>query len=154
MDLKALDKFVNLPDPHYNYTFINSEKLPYFSIFIYHDTIKMTSQKWLDESEVDKVVWSHTLKIAVPKFESERKSILESCLLMITTDQNDGFISDEYFSYLALTDTAVGTESTLLQFKVQNLRAHVRLYMQVTVVSLQGRGYPEWGSFPASNLQG
>uniref|UniRef100_A0ACB8FGQ7 Uncharacterized protein n=1 Tax=Sphaerodactylus townsendi TaxID=933632 RepID=A0ACB8FGQ7_9SAUR len=72
MDQKALDKFVNLPDPHYNYIFSNSEILPYFSILIYYDTIKMTSQKWLDESEVDKVVWSHTLEIAVPKFRESK----------------------------------------------------------------------------------
>uniref|UniRef100_A0ACB8FG54 Uncharacterized protein n=1 Tax=Sphaerodactylus townsendi TaxID=933632 RepID=A0ACB8FG54_9SAUR len=111
MDLKALDEFVNLPDPHYNYTFINSELLPYFRIIIYYDTISMTSQKWLDKSEVDKVVWSHTLKIAVPTFQSQR--ISESCLLMITTDQNDGFISDDFFTFLALTDTAVGTKSVV-----------------------------------------
>uniref|UniRef100_A0ACB8FG96 Uncharacterized protein n=1 Tax=Sphaerodactylus townsendi TaxID=933632 RepID=A0ACB8FG96_9SAUR len=48
MDLKALDEFVNLPDPHYNYTFINSDILPNFGILIYFDTINMTSQKWLD----------------------------------------------------------------------------------------------------------
>uniref|UniRef100_A0ACB8FG00 Uncharacterized protein n=1 Tax=Sphaerodactylus townsendi TaxID=933632 RepID=A0ACB8FG00_9SAUR len=48
MDLKALDEFVNLPDPHYNYTFIKREILDFFSILIYYDTINMTSQKWLD----------------------------------------------------------------------------------------------------------
>uniref|UniRef100_A0ACB8FFG7 Uncharacterized protein n=1 Tax=Sphaerodactylus townsendi TaxID=933632 RepID=A0ACB8FFG7_9SAUR len=113
MDLKALDEFVNLPDPHYNYTFINRKILPYFSILIHYDTINMTSQKWLDKSEVDKVVWSHTLKIAVPKFRSRRKSISESCLLMITTDQNDGFISDKTFTNVALTKTAVGAKSVV-----------------------------------------
>uniref|UniRef100_A0ACB8FG35 Uncharacterized protein n=1 Tax=Sphaerodactylus townsendi TaxID=933632 RepID=A0ACB8FG35_9SAUR len=76
-------------------------------------TINVTAQKWLDKSEVDKVVWSHTLKIAVPKFRGRRKSISESCLLMITTDQNDGFISDKTFTNVALTQTAVGAKSVV-----------------------------------------
>uniref|UniRef100_A0ACB8FG83 Uncharacterized protein n=1 Tax=Sphaerodactylus townsendi TaxID=933632 RepID=A0ACB8FG83_9SAUR len=111
MDLKALDEFVNLPDPHYNYTFIKRETLPFYGILIHYDTINMTSQKWLDKSEVDKVVWSHTLKIAVPKFR--KISISESCLLIITTDQNDEFISDNLVQYVALTSTAVVAKSVV-----------------------------------------
>uniref|UniRef100_A0ACB8FG68 Uncharacterized protein n=1 Tax=Sphaerodactylus townsendi TaxID=933632 RepID=A0ACB8FG68_9SAUR len=113
IDLKALDEFVNLPDPHYNYTVIDREILSFYGLLAYYDTINMTSQKWLDESEVDKMVWSHKLEITVPKFWSQRISISESCLLMIMTDQKDGFIADDFFTFLALTDTAVGTKSVV-----------------------------------------
>uniref|UniRef100_A0ACB8FG22 Uncharacterized protein n=1 Tax=Sphaerodactylus townsendi TaxID=933632 RepID=A0ACB8FG22_9SAUR len=113
MDLKALDEFVNLPDPHYNYTILSRENSPFIAIGVNIDSIKVTSQKWLDESEVDKVVWSHTLKIAVPKFGSRKISISESCLLMITTDQKDEFISNDFFTLLALKHTAVGAKSVV-----------------------------------------
>uniref|UniRef100_A0ACB8FFS4 Uncharacterized protein n=1 Tax=Sphaerodactylus townsendi TaxID=933632 RepID=A0ACB8FFS4_9SAUR len=51
MDLKALDEFVNLPDPHYNYTLIDREISPYYDMLTYYDTINMTSQKWLDSPQ-------------------------------------------------------------------------------------------------------
>nr|XP_056714825.1 autocrine proliferation repressor protein A-like [Euleptes europaea] len=48
MDQKALDEFVNLPDPHYNYTITKREKIGFLLPFNF-DTINMTSQKWLDD---------------------------------------------------------------------------------------------------------
>uniref|UniRef100_A0ACB8FGA1 Uncharacterized protein n=1 Tax=Sphaerodactylus townsendi TaxID=933632 RepID=A0ACB8FGA1_9SAUR len=113
MDLKALDEFVNLPDPHYNYTLIDRMILPFHGISADYDTINMTSQKWLDKSEVDKMVWSHKLEITVPKFWSQRISISESCQLMIMTDQKDGFIADDFFTFIALKHTSVGAKSVV-----------------------------------------
>uniref|UniRef100_A0ACB8FHC9 Uncharacterized protein n=1 Tax=Sphaerodactylus townsendi TaxID=933632 RepID=A0ACB8FHC9_9SAUR len=113
MDLKALDEFVNLPDPHYNYTLIDRMILPFDDKSADYDTINMTSQKWLDKSEVDKMVWSHKLEITVPKFWSQRISISESCQLMIMTDQKDGFIADDFFTFIALKHTSVGAKSVV-----------------------------------------
>uniref|UniRef100_A0ACB8FHA2 Uncharacterized protein n=1 Tax=Sphaerodactylus townsendi TaxID=933632 RepID=A0ACB8FHA2_9SAUR len=49
MDLKALDEFVNLPDPHYNYTILWREDSPFVTFGVYLASINMTSQKWMDE---------------------------------------------------------------------------------------------------------
>ncbi|XP_060091308.1 autocrine proliferation repressor protein A-like [Heteronotia binoei] len=81
MDQKALDEFVNLPDPHYEYTLLTSKLQP----FHYFDTINMTSQKWLDESEVDKPYWSHELTILIPI----KMAITTSCLLILQLDRNE-----------------------------------------------------------------
>ncbi|XP_054830201.1 autocrine proliferation repressor protein A-like [Eublepharis macularius] len=83
MEHKALDDFVNLHDPHYQYTFLKKEGTRTHSGAPFFHTINMTSQKWLDESEVDKPVWSHKLTIVLPK-EGE---INELCLLIIMSDQ-------------------------------------------------------------------
>uniref|UniRef100_A0ACB8FGA9 Uncharacterized protein n=1 Tax=Sphaerodactylus townsendi TaxID=933632 RepID=A0ACB8FGA9_9SAUR len=87
MDLKALDEFVNLPDPHYSYKFLNRKTVPISAeaaSFVH--TIQMTSQKWLDESEVDKPVWTHRLLILRDLSVGKMK---KDCLLVILPDQND-----------------------------------------------------------------
>ncbi|XP_060091305.1 autocrine proliferation repressor protein A-like [Heteronotia binoei] len=80
-DLKALEEFVNRPDPHYRYTFVKQEMLFVFSDNASIYTINMTSQKWLDETEVDKPVWSHELTIINPR----RLKTGKSCLLIVTS---------------------------------------------------------------------
>ncbi|XP_060119671.1 autocrine proliferation repressor protein A-like [Heteronotia binoei] len=81
MDQKALDEFVNLPDPHYEYTLLKKIVVPYTT----HNIINMTSQKWLNESEVDKPYWSHELTILIPI----KVTLADSCLLILQLDRND-----------------------------------------------------------------
>ncbi|XP_054830453.1 autocrine proliferation repressor protein A-like [Eublepharis macularius] len=51
IEWKALDEFVNLIDPHYEYTFLEKEKFHISVIQATFHTIQMTSQKWLDGRE-------------------------------------------------------------------------------------------------------
>ncbi|XP_060091306.1 autocrine proliferation repressor protein A-like [Heteronotia binoei] len=104
-DLKALEEFVNRPDPHYKYTFVKTKMLPFWSDVTFQHSINMTSQKWLDETEVDKPVWSHVLDIIIPK----RTKIGASCLLIINsgkTAASETILNDKgnlKLAYLSVT---------------------------------------------------
>ncbi|XP_060091303.1 autocrine proliferation repressor protein A-like [Heteronotia binoei] len=82
-DLKALEEFVNRPDPHYEYTFVKEEPGLYTTERANFHYINMTSQKWLDETEVDKAVWSHELIILYPT----KLKYGESCLLIVSSGE-------------------------------------------------------------------
>ncbi|RNA24212.1 autocrine proliferation repressor A-like [Brachionus plicatilis] len=58
----ALDDYVNLPDPYYNYSLIKTYTHPTHKIFV----LNMTSQKWLNESIVNKPFWWHFVYLTVP----------------------------------------------------------------------------------------
>lgn len=63
-----LDDYVNEPDSHYkwsvmDYTLSGSD---FNGDFVGH-VLNMTSQKWLDESVVDRPIWTHALVIIEPE---------------------------------------------------------------------------------------
>ncbi|XP_061469346.1 autocrine proliferation repressor protein A-like [Rhineura floridana] len=81
VEQKALDVYVQQRDPHYSYTIKKKEDSPDVTVY----TLKMTSLKWLDDSEVDTTVWWHELFIVMPK----NQQMKDSCLLMIGNGRND-----------------------------------------------------------------
>lgn len=60
--LTPLDDYVNTPDPHYTYNLVTSYKIDEATFYV----LNMTSQKWYDESVLDKPIWWHFLTISIP----------------------------------------------------------------------------------------
>lgn len=50
-----LDDYVNTPDPHYQYTLLQTYQLTGAKVYVFN----MTSQKWLDETIVKNPIWWH-----------------------------------------------------------------------------------------------
>src|SRR6185436_15587165 len=58
----ALDRYVAAPDPAYRYELVNTLPGDGFTASV----LRLTSQKWLTEKEVDHPVWQHWLTIVRP----------------------------------------------------------------------------------------
>ncbi|XP_054830457.1 autocrine proliferation repressor protein A-like [Eublepharis macularius] len=112
MEQKALDEFVNLLDPHYSYTVLEKKTFNFLYDFTVI-TINMTSQKWLDESEVDKPVWSHNLTIYVPK----TRKVEKSCLLFIRPDKKDESTSPDPFHFKDFGALVLSTKSVVAELR-------------------------------------
>jgi PhoPQ-activated pathogenicity-related protein len=57
-----LDRYVNSPDPSYHYEIAYQGKKEGYTFIV----LKMISQKWLTEAEVDEPEWWHWIRIVVP----------------------------------------------------------------------------------------
>ncbi|CAF0930820.1 unnamed protein product [Brachionus calyciflorus] len=57
-----IDDYVNTPDPFYSYNLIKTYSEPGYKLYV----LNMTSQKWLNESFVNRPIWWHYLSITVP----------------------------------------------------------------------------------------
>ncbi|KAK2176324.1 hypothetical protein NP493_670g01041 [Ridgeia piscesae] len=60
-----LDAYIARPDPHYKWQFIAQPSSGDDSVNSY--VVNMTSQKWKDESVLDRPIWWHYLIINIPK---------------------------------------------------------------------------------------
>ena len=63
----VLDDYVAMPDSHYNwevmdYTLNGSDFNANFTGYV----LNMTSQKWLDETIIDRPIWTHALVVIIP----------------------------------------------------------------------------------------
>jgi len=67
-----LDDYVRAPDPHYEWTLVKIDQIEEVKIY----TVQLISQKWRTEKEVDKPLWKHELRIAVPKDLQTKTAIL------------------------------------------------------------------------------
>ncbi len=61
-DKTALDRYVAMPDPTYKYELVKTIPGTGYTAYV----IDLTSQKWRDETEVDRTVWKHWLTIVRP----------------------------------------------------------------------------------------
>lgn len=68
----ALDEYVSAPDPHYEYELLKTVDSEDHTTFI----IRMVSQKWLTEAEVNQPIWWHWLVIVRPKNVDTHKGLL------------------------------------------------------------------------------
>ena len=59
----ALDDYVSKPDPNYEFSIVRDEDSTFAKTYI----VRMTSQQWRDETEVDQPIWEHDLIITVPR---------------------------------------------------------------------------------------
>lgn len=57
-----LDAYVYTPDPAFHYEVAYQGKKEGYTFYV----LKMISQKWLTEAEVDEPIWWHWVKIVVP----------------------------------------------------------------------------------------
>ncbi|XP_058023899.1 autocrine proliferation repressor protein A-like [Ahaetulla prasina] len=109
-DQKALEDYVNLPDPHYSYTLVSKEEHHDSTVY----TINMTSLKWLDDSEVDKTIWWHMMTIAVPKVYKNAQ-MKKSCFLLLAGGRNGDPEEPAEYSADQIKTLAVTTGSYYFQ---------------------------------------
>src|SRR5438128_367269 len=62
-EVTALDRYVVAPDPSYRYELIETIPGDGYATHV----LEMTSQRWRDESEVDRPLWKHWLTIIEPE---------------------------------------------------------------------------------------
>ncbi|OHB50001.1 MAG: hypothetical protein A2Y10_13785 [Planctomycetes bacterium GWF2_41_51] len=60
----VLDDYAALADPCYSYSLISSSSDPYTQTQGY--TLRLISQQWRDETEVDHTIWNHWMTVIVP----------------------------------------------------------------------------------------
>src|SRR5215204_352464 len=68
----ALDRYVAEPDPSYRYELVDTLVGGGFSASV----LRMTSQTWLTEKEVDHPVWQHWLTVVRPAKVGSAKALL------------------------------------------------------------------------------
>jgi PhoPQ-activated pathogenicity-related protein len=61
-ELTALDRYVAAPDPSYRYELIETIPAEGYTAHV----LEMTSQRWRDETEVDRPLWRHRLTVIEP----------------------------------------------------------------------------------------
>lgn len=76
----AIDEYVNKPDAAYEWQIVGEKEHAGVTSVV----VELTSQKWLTDEEVDRTVWKHWLRIAIPK-----QIKADASLLMITGGSND-----------------------------------------------------------------
>ena len=62
-ELTALDRYVAAPDPSYRYELIETIPGDGFAAHV----LEMSSQRWRDETEVDRPLWKHWLTVIAPE---------------------------------------------------------------------------------------
>ena len=95
-----LDDYVNKPDQHYTWS-VKDYTLPGSSFHknLTGYVIDMTSQKWLDESYVNRPVWRHALVVIIP----EEVEITDTAFMYVGGGGNDHFPKDWSDKELMLT---------------------------------------------------
>ncbi|XP_026523025.1 autocrine proliferation repressor protein A-like [Notechis scutatus] len=116
MDQKALEDYVNLPDPHYSYTLVSKEEHHDSTVY----TINMTSLKWLEDSEVDKTIWWHMVTMTTPKVYKNAQ-MKKSCFLLLAGGRNDGLEEPAEYSADQIRTLAVTTGSYKHPFGMKNI---------------------------------
>lgn len=58
----ALDRYIAKPDAHYSYKVTNTIKKEGFTVYV----VRLVSQQWLTEAEVDRPIWEHWMTIIQP----------------------------------------------------------------------------------------
>jgi PhoPQ-activated pathogenicity-related protein len=68
----ALDRYVHQPDPHYAYELVHTIDGEGYTGHV----LKMTSQKWLTEKEINHPIWWHWLTVVVPDVVRHDEALL------------------------------------------------------------------------------
>lgn len=99
-----LDDYVNRPDPHYQYSVIQTYKLTNSMTYV----LNMTSQKWYDETVLNKPIWWHYLVINVP----DQVVIKDAAFLFISSGNTDNEIPTPQDDFVEIhSNLAVGTKA-------------------------------------------
>jgi PhoPQ-activated pathogenicity-related protein len=72
LSITALDKYVAAPDPNFKWELANTIKREGYTAYV----LKMTSQQWLTEKEVNHPIWWHWLTIIRPDKVTTDKGLL------------------------------------------------------------------------------
>lgn len=98
-----LDLYVQKPDPAYRYEFVQTQETESGKASL----LRMTSQQWLTEAEVNRTAWEHYLWVYTPASVKHRTG-----LLFITGGANDGKVPkpSRDFANIARATGSVVTE--------------------------------------------
>jgi len=96
----ALDRYVAAPDPSYRYTAVETISGEAYNAHL----LEMTSQRWRNESEVDRPLWTHRLTVVAPD-----RVITDAALLVIGGGANDKTPSIRVNPLLALVAVTTGS---------------------------------------------
>lgn len=109
-----LDDYVRMSDPVYGYNLIKTYTQPTYTVYV----LNFTSQKWYDETVLDKPIWWHYLCITVPK----TLTIDEAAFMLISSGNQENGIPDVTDGNLEnLRDLALGTGAiTVLLRQIPN----------------------------------
>jgi PhoPQ-activated pathogenicity-related protein len=69
---KALERYVQTPDPAYAYRLVNTLEGDGYRAHV----LEMTSQSWRTPEEVDRTVWKHWVTVVVPRVVRHRTALL------------------------------------------------------------------------------
>ena len=68
----ALDVYVHAPDSHYHYRLVEKKRNAGYTAYL----IRMTSQQWRTDAEVNRSVWNHWVRIYIPNTVSTSTGLL------------------------------------------------------------------------------
>ncbi|CAF0930838.1 unnamed protein product [Brachionus calyciflorus] len=105
-----LDDYVNTPDDHYKYFVVDTIQFSNYKL-VY---INMTSQKWQDESIVDRPIWWHWLSVCIPN----KISRPDASFIYIGGKSNGDSLPDPDDTQIRLTSS--------LAVSVGSIATHVR----------------------------
>jgi PhoPQ-activated pathogenicity-related protein len=100
----VLDDYVARPDAAYHHELYHTDSTLFYTTYF----LKMTSQRWRDESEVDRPLWEHQLQITVPHWRFSASP--RTALLIVNGGSNDqpfGTETGELISTLAMVTGSV-----------------------------------------------
>jgi PhoPQ-activated pathogenicity-related protein len=104
-----LDDYILAPDSHYQWTVVKRATTDKVEIF----ELQLTSQKWRNEKEVDKPLWTHELVIAVPKELRSTTAVLTIGGGISSVDTGNAY-AEIPLEELAISTGAVACEISLI----------------------------------------
>ncbi|XP_072027742.1 autocrine proliferation repressor protein A-like [Amphiura filiformis] len=108
-----LDDYVNMPDPHYNYTVLTNHTVRIAGSYTVY-TINMTSQKWLTDNDSDRSIWWHYLMVTIP----DEVRYPDAAYMYITGGGNGGPpdpLGDDEVLFTSLTAASMGIVTACLK---------------------------------------
>lgn len=68
----ALDRYLAQPDPDYGWSYVSADSRFGFKTFF----LKLTSQRWRSEEEVDRTLWEHELIVTIPERGPDQTALM------------------------------------------------------------------------------
>jgi len=104
----ALDDYVAAPDPNYSYALVDTRIGEGYSIFVFF----MTSQQWRSPGEVDRVLWTHEVLIAVPWVPHSGNQ--HTALLLVNGGSNKAAAAGDNDDLLGLLSVVTGSVTAMV----------------------------------------
>ena len=105
----ALDDYVAEVDPNYSYVHQDTRIGEGYTIF----SVAMTSLKWRDLAEVDRVLWTHEVLISVPWIPHSGNQ--HTALIFVEGGDNNDGSSTEYDDLLGVLSVATGSVAAMVR---------------------------------------
>lgn len=107
-EASALDDYVATPDPHYGFVQVDTRHGEGYTVFV----LDMTSQQWRSPAEVDRVLWTHEVLIAVPWIAHSGNR--HRALLLVNGGSNTANSTQKNDDLLGVLALATGSVSAMV----------------------------------------